>query len=238
VTLSNGNASALRKAGLLSLVFVMFSYTTGGPFGLEDMVTTSGPGMTLIFLLVLPFFWCVPVSLVAAELTTAMPVEGGFYRWTRAAFGDFWGFLAGWWNWSASFLLGGAYAVLFTDYLAAFFPSIGGWKHYVVSVGLIALITWVNVRGIRMVGKVATALEVCIFLPVIVMVAMGLVHWRHKILNELIREHWVWLYRFRLRHIFYLHWRDSRRRASGRIGIPVISQTQPRSSEGPGWAWG
>jgi amino acid transporter len=50
----------------------------------------------------------------------------------------------------------------------------------VVSVGLIALITWVNVRGIRMVGKVATALEVCIFLPVIVMVAMGLVHWRHN----------------------------------------------------------
>jgi amino acid transporter len=93
----------------------MFSYTTGGPFGLEDMVTTSGPGMTLIYLLILPFFWCIPVSLVSAELTTAMPVEGGFYRWTRAAFGDFWGFLAGWWNWSASFLLGGAYAVLFTD---------------------------------------------------------------------------------------------------------------------------
>src|SRR5256885_3949112 len=53
----------------------MFSYTTGGPFGLEDMVTTSGPGMTLIYMLVLPFFWCIPVSLVSAELTTAMPVE-------------------------------------------------------------------------------------------------------------------------------------------------------------------
>ena len=69
----------------------MFSYTTGGPFGLEDMVTTSGPGITLLYLLLLPVFWCIPVSLVSAELTTAMPVEGGFYRWTRAAFGDFWG---------------------------------------------------------------------------------------------------------------------------------------------------
>jgi amino acid transporter len=107
--------SILRKAGLFYLVFVMFSYTTGGPFGLEDMVTTSGPGMTLLYLLIIPFLWCIPVSLVSAELTTAMPVEGGFYRWTRAAFGDFWGFLAGWWNWSASFLLGGAYSVLFTD---------------------------------------------------------------------------------------------------------------------------
>ena len=134
----------------------MFSYTTGGPFGLEDMVTTSGPGITLVYLLVLPLLWCIPVSLVSAELTTAMPVEGGFYRWTRAAFGDFWGFLAGWWNWSASFLLGGAYAVLFTDYLAYYLPQMTWWEHYFVSLALIALLTWVNVRGIQMVGQVAT----------------------------------------------------------------------------------
>jgi amino acid transporter len=181
--------TTLRKASLFYLVFVMFSYTTGGPFGLEDMVSTSGPGMTLIYLLVLPFFWCIPVSLVSAELTTAMPVEGGFYRWTRAAFGDFWGFLAGWWNWSASFLLGGAYAVLFTDYLTYYFPAITGWKHYLVSVALIALITWVNVRGIQMVGKVATALEIFIFLPVITMIVMGLLRWHHNPFSPLIPPH-------------------------------------------------
>ncbi|MGA9390718.1 MAG: APC family permease [Candidatus Sulfotelmatobacter sp.] len=179
-------SSALRKASLFYLVFVMFSYTTGGPFGLEDMVTTSGPGMTLIYLLVLPFFWCIPVSLVSAELTTAMPVEGGFYRWTRAAFGDFWGFLAGWWNWSASFLLGGAYAVLFTDYL---FPGLAGWKHYLVSVALIAAITWINVRGIQMVGKVATALEIFIFVPVMTMIVMALMHWHHNPFAPLIPPH-------------------------------------------------
>lgn len=173
-------SSTLRKASLFYLVFVMFSYTTGGPFGLEDMVTTSGPGLTLIYLLVLPFFWCIPVSLVSAELTTAMPVEGGFYRWTRAAYGDFWGFLAGWWNWSASFLLGGVYAVLFTDYLVYYFPQLTGWKHYPVSLALIAVITWINVRGIQMVGQVATALEIFIFMPVIAMVVIGLAHWQRN----------------------------------------------------------
>ena len=181
--------SALRKASLFYLVFVMFSYTTGGPFGLEDMVTTSGPGLTLIYLLALPFFWCIPVSLVSAELTTAMPVEGGFYRWTRAAFGDFWGFLAGWWNWSASFLLGGAYAVLFTDYLVYYFPGITGWKHYLVSVAMIAVITWINIRGIQMVGKVATALEIFIFVPVIAMVVIGFLHWHHNPFFPLIPPH-------------------------------------------------
>ena len=173
-------ASTVRKASLFYFVFVMFSYTTGGPFGLEGMVTTSGPGMSLIFLLIIPFFLSIPVSLVAAELTTAMPVEGGFYRWSRAAFGDFWGFLAGWWNWTSSFLLGSSYAVLFTDYLTYYFPGIVGWKHWLVSLALIAFITWINILGIRMVGKAATVFELFIFIPVIGLVVLGLAQWHHN----------------------------------------------------------
>ena len=172
--------SAARKASLFYFVFVMYSYTTGGPFGLEAMVSTSGPGMTLLYLLLLPLVWCIPVSLVSAELTCAMPVEGGFYRWSRAAFGDFWGFLAGWWNWSASFLLGGSYAVLFADYLGYYFPQIVGWKHWIASFLLVAFITWLNVRGIQMVGKAATTFEILVFIPVIAMIGMGLAKWRHN----------------------------------------------------------
>ena len=189
-TKSNGRSgAAIRKAGLLSFVFVMYSYTTAGPFGLEDQVTTSGPGMTLIYHLVLPFFWCIPISLVAAELTTAMPVQGGFYRWTRAAFGDFWGFLAGWWNWCASFLLGSAYAVLFTDYVSFFFPWITGWKHYLAAVSMIGVIACINVRGIKTVGKVATLLETLIFLPVAAMCVMSVRMWHHNPFVPLVPPH-------------------------------------------------
>ena len=180
VATDNRAKSAIRKAGLFYFVWVMFSYCTGGPFGLEDMVTTSGPGLTLIYLLIIPFFWSIPVSLVSAELTTAMPVEGGFYRWSRAAFGDFWGFLAGWWNWCASFLLGAVYAVQFSDYLGFYLPWLTGWKHYAISLLVVALITWINVRGIDAVGKFATALEIFILLPVLVMVVMGLAKWKHN----------------------------------------------------------
>ena len=173
-------AGAARRAGLFSFVAVMYSYTTGGPFGLEDQVTTSGPGMTLIYHLVLPLFWCIPISLVAAELTTAMPVQGGFYRWSRAAFGDFWGFLAGWWNWCGEFLLGGAYAVLFADYVAFFFPTIGGGTRYALSVALIALVAWVNIRGIRLVGSVAAALEFLVLIPVAAMCLESVRLWHHN----------------------------------------------------------
>lgn len=181
--------SAIKKAGLLYFVFVMFAYTTGGPFGLEEMVTTSGPGMTLIYLLIIPLFWSIPVSLATAELTTAIPVEGGFYRWVRSSHGDMWGFLMGWWNWSASWLLGASYAVLFTDYLTGYFPGLLGWKHYAVSLALIALFAYINIRGIQMVGVVATILGICILLPVALECALAATKWHHNPFQPLIPPH-------------------------------------------------
>ncbi|MFY9528103.1 MAG: APC family permease [Candidatus Acidiferrales bacterium] len=177
------------KATFFYLVFVMYSYTTGGPFGLEAEVSAAGPGMALLYHLILPFFWCIPMSLVAAELTTAMPVEGGFYRWVRAAFGDFWGFLAGWWNWSAGFVLCSAYAVLFTDYLRFYFPGITGAVHYVVSVTVIGVVAAVNIRGIQLVGKLATVMEVFVLIPVVVLCAVSVSKWRHNPFSPLVPPH-------------------------------------------------
>jgi len=187
--LSQTELAAVKRAGLFYFVFVMFAYTTGGPFGMEEMVTTSGPGLTLVFLLVIPFFWCIPVSLVAAELTTAIPVEGGFYRWVRTGYGNFWGFLAGWWNWSASWLLGGSYAVLFSDYLANYFPFLNGWKHYFVALALIALLAYVNIRGIQMVGAAATVLEISVLIPVLLLCVIGATRWHHNPFHPFVPPH-------------------------------------------------
>jgi amino acid transporter len=181
--------AAAKKAGLFYFVFVMYSYTTAGPFGLEEQVTTSGPGLTLLYHLFLPLFWCIPVSLASAELTTAFPVEGGFYRWVRAGYGTFWGFLAGWWNWTASWLLGASYAVLFSDYLSFYFPALIGWKHYLASLGLIALLAYVNIRGIQLVGAIATVLEILILIPVVALCFIAATKWHHNPFVPLIPPH-------------------------------------------------
>ena len=179
----------VRKASLFYFVFVMYSYTTGGPYGLEGEVTASGPGMALIYDLILPFFWCIPMSLVTAELATAMPVEGGFYRWVRAAFGDFWGFLAGWWNWTAAFLLASAYAVLFADYLSFYFPQVSGWKHTLLAVALIWVIAYINFRGIQLVGVLATVLEIVVLVPVVALCVMSVSKWHYNPFVPLVPPH-------------------------------------------------
>ena len=77
--------------------FMIYILVSGGAFGIEDMVSSSGPGLTLLLLVLLPLFWGLPMALVASELGSAIPGEGGFYVWTRRALGNFWGFQAAWW---------------------------------------------------------------------------------------------------------------------------------------------
>jgi len=44
-------------------------------------------------------FFFVPGALVINELSSRFPEEGGLYAWSREAFGDFHGFIAGWTYW-------------------------------------------------------------------------------------------------------------------------------------------
>ena len=65
--------------------------------GLPMMAKT---GFTMIFyLLFAAVLFLVPVSLIAAELATGWPEEGGVYRWVKEAFGSRWGFVAIWLQW-------------------------------------------------------------------------------------------------------------------------------------------
>jgi amino acid transporter len=175
-SLSPAATHNLRRIGLLPFVAVLFAYCTGGPFGFESMVSTSGPGLALTFLLVVPLLFAVPISLASAEMTTAMPVEGGFYRWSRAALGDFWGFQSGWLNWTGTFLMSASYGVAMADYFNAWIPLRSPLQHWVVAVLFLGLVALINILGIRLVGQLTLLLLVVSFIPVIAFVVLGFHH--------------------------------------------------------------
>src|ERR1700675_4486916 len=81
-----------RSLTLGALIFIMFFTVSGGAYGLEDVVGSSGAGIAILLILITPLVWSLPTSLMVAELATAMPVEGGFYFWVKRALGPFWGF--------------------------------------------------------------------------------------------------------------------------------------------------
>src|SRR4051794_18465569 len=96
----SGSTSAFngRRLGLPALVCVTFFTVSGGAYGLEPLVAAVGPRWAVVLILVTPLLWALPVALMVAELSSAMPEEGGYYVWVREGLGEFWGVQEGWWT--------------------------------------------------------------------------------------------------------------------------------------------
>lgn len=178
---SAGPSSAqMRQIGFLPLLALFYGYTAGGPFGYEEIFQGSGPGMSLIFLTFVPFLWSIPISLAAAEMNSILPVQGGFYRWVRVAFGDFWGFQCGWWNWTGTFLLNSVYGVLLMDYLHDYIPGLTGKWEWAGAALVLCLLGYMNVRGVQVAGGLAVALQVAVLIPVAWLCIAALFHWHYN----------------------------------------------------------
>ena len=88
----DSNINQRRHLGVAGLVVVTWFNVAGGPFGSEAVVGAGGPFIGLASLALVAVLWSLPVSLVTAEMSSAMPRNGGFSLWVKHAFGDFWAF--------------------------------------------------------------------------------------------------------------------------------------------------
>ena len=169
-------APVRRELGFLPLVAVLFFNVSGGPYGIEDAVSSFGPGLTLLLLVVTPLVWSLPVSLAMAELASALPEEGGYVAWVRRAFGPFWGFQAGWWSWLNSFVDVAVYPALFADYLRHWWPGMSPIGRWLVALAFIWILTGFNLAGVRITGGIAVAFAAGALAPVMVLTGTGVAH--------------------------------------------------------------
>ena len=116
------------------------------------------------------------LGLSFARLARLVPATGGPYAYTRAAYGDFPGFLIAWGYWISIWCSLPAIAVAFTGYLIEFLPIMRGNRPLVVGVtlGVIWLITLVNLRGVRSAGVFAELTTFTKLVPLAVIALLGL----------------------------------------------------------------
>jgi glutamate:GABA antiporter len=93
----SGTKSQLRKTMGFWDVLLFNIATVLGP---RWIAAASHNGTSSISLWVIAaLFFFVPGALVINELSSRFPEEGGLYAWSKEAFGDFHGFIAGWTYW-------------------------------------------------------------------------------------------------------------------------------------------
>ncbi|MBR2620729.1 MAG: APC family permease, partial [Firmicutes bacterium] len=159
-----------------SIVFMLYCLVAAGAFGIEEMIPESGPGMTLILLAVFPIIWAYPISNMVAECGSVMPSEGGVYVWVKEAFGEFWGFQAGWWATVSTYITNGVYVALVAGYVSQMIPM-SEMAILALKIGMIALFTIINLMGLREVGTVSTILSIAIVAAFMLVAVVGIINW-------------------------------------------------------------
>ena len=160
-----------------TVVFMIFCLTAAGAYGIEEMIPQAGPGLTLVMLIVIPFLWSTPMGLVAAELGSALPQEGGYYKWVQRACGEFWGFQAGWWRTVSVYLDNTLYVVLAGSYLGSVL-HLTGLQEYLFKASIIIFFTYINIRGIRDVGTVSTIISILVLIAFGLVAVVGFANWQ------------------------------------------------------------
>src|SRR2546426_1180518 len=170
----------MRRSSSLTLgplVAVMYFTVSGGPFGLEGLVGSVGPGVALLLLVLTPVVFSVPETLLIGELASMLPAEGGYYVWVKRAFGRFWGFWNGWLSWVYSLIDMAIYPVLFLQYIRFFAPGLGGVEGWLIALVLIWGATWLNLRGTRAVGTASGWLIAAVLAPFALLAVVALGRW-------------------------------------------------------------
>jgi glutamate:GABA antiporter len=175
--------------------------TVLGPRWIAAAAHNGTSSISLWVLSALIFF--VPTAFVITELSTRFPYEGGLYVWSKEAFGDFHGFVAGWTYW--------IYTMFYFPGLllasAAMGAYIGGssWGHlaqnrtFLLSGSLFLLFVAVgmNIVGLNVGKWLQNAGGVMTYIPLLLLVATGGAVWlrygsaTHFTLANMM-PHWNW----------------------------------------------
>jgi len=168
---------SLKKIRPIQLVAVIFFTVSGGPYGLESLISYAGQHAALLILLVTPMMWDVPAIFTVLELNSMMPVEGGYYKWVKHALGMRWGFFEGWWTWLYTFIDLAIYPVLFVVYASFFFPWLADPQYRItLCLVFIWLSALLNILGIVPVGKTALFLGAAVLTPFIILFVLAFYH--------------------------------------------------------------
>jgi len=159
-----------------TVVFMIFSLVAAGAYGIEEMIPASGAGLTLVMLMVLPFLWGLPFGLVASELGSARPQEGGYYKWVQEALGEFWGFQAGWWRTISVYIDNTLYVILAGGYLASQW-DLNFYEEFAFKAAMILVFTYINIRGVKDVGIITTILSVLVIAAFAIVAIAGFLNW-------------------------------------------------------------
>ncbi|HEV1995257.1 MAG TPA: APC family permease [Candidatus Acidoferrum sp.] len=144
----------------------------------------NGTSSISLWVLAAVFFF-VPTALVINELSSRFPEEGGLYVWSKEAFGDFHGFVAGWtyWIYTVFYFPG---LLLASTAMSGYLAGAGGAslsqnRSFLLIGSFVLLVVAVvlNIIGLNVGKWLQNAGGVSTYLPLLMLIGVAVMLWFH-----------------------------------------------------------
>ena len=184
-----------NKLTFTTLAIIVFYNVSGGPFGIEATIKSSGNFIGILGFALFPFIWSIPEALVTAELGSAFAQDAsGGVAWVEEAFGERMGLVAGYLGWISGATDNAIYPTLFLEYLIRVIdvdenskndtrfswlmtdlPNNALQKFFFVVI-LSTILAGVNYTGPKIVGTASLWICIISMAPFVIFCIMGLPH--------------------------------------------------------------
>jgi amino acid transporter len=164
------------------LSFLTFTLITGAALlQTRDYPTMAETGWnTVVFNFLAVIMFLIPCALVAAELATGWPGEGGVYTWVKEAFGEHWGFTASWLQWFQMTIAFVTILAFIAGVLAYIFnPALAGNKLFIFLIIILVWwgVTFVDFRGLKTSSWISSIFLIFgVFLPMATLIVGGVMY--------------------------------------------------------------
>jgi basic amino acid/polyamine antiporter, APA family len=168
-----GEARPPRPLGLPAATALVIGNVVGvGIFLLPAAL--AGYGTLSILTFVMVAIGAVAMALVFGRLGARIPAAGGPYAYSRQAFGEFVGFWNAWSFWLTAWIGNAGIAVAWAGYVNYFLRWDSAFGRIVIMLAGLWIPVWINLSGLRNIGRFQLVTTVLKFVPLIFVGVVGL----------------------------------------------------------------
>jgi amino acid transporter len=161
----------------------LFYVVTG--ISLRWIATAAGHGpSSLVIWFAGWLFLYIPLALSVIHLSSRYPAEGGFYVWTKLAFGEQAGFLSAWMYWVSNLPYFPAVLYFAASNVLFLHPALQRYSqkpaYFVIfSVFFLTGLTVLNVLGLNLAKWAHNLGAIAMWIPALIVVVLGFIAWSH-----------------------------------------------------------
>lgn len=184
-TNDSSNMELKRELGLAAATAIVVGNCIGsGIFTSAASLASASNPKTAIIAWVITAIGSLLLALSFASLGTAMPRTGGPIVYTRAAFGDFAGFLIAWTYWIGAWVGNAAIITAFMLYFTYFFPgTTTSILAFLITSAVLWIFTIINIIGVKRAGMVSIVTTVLKVGALVVFVVIAAMHFNPAMLS-------------------------------------------------------